>query len=93
MPKDNHSLLQLYLDGPKNNFFTFFDVFNQKSEKICKSSLLKSHSYLKNKSVNEIMFAQRLATANIFKKKSGIILIDSEGQKFICDKKWVYYSI
>ena len=26
MPKDNHSLLQLYLDGPKNNFFTFFGV-------------------------------------------------------------------
>ncbi len=24
MPKDNHSLLQLYLDGPKKNFFTFF---------------------------------------------------------------------
>ena len=23
MPKDNHSLLQLYLDGPKVNFFTF----------------------------------------------------------------------
>jgi len=69
MPKDNHSLMQLYLDGPKNNFFTFFDVFNQKSEKICKSSLLTSHSYLKNKSVNEIIFAQRLATEKIFKKK------------------------
>ena len=26
MPKDNHSLMQLYLDGPKNNFFTFFNV-------------------------------------------------------------------
>ena len=25
MPKDNHSLLQLYLDGPKNNFFTFLE--------------------------------------------------------------------
>ena len=24
MPKDNHSLMQLYLDGQKNNFFTFF---------------------------------------------------------------------
>ena len=24
MPKDNHSLMQLYLDGTKNNFFTFF---------------------------------------------------------------------
>ena len=24
MPKDNHSLMQLYLDGPKKNFYTFF---------------------------------------------------------------------
>ena len=24
-PKDHHSLLQLYLDGPKDKFFTFFD--------------------------------------------------------------------
>ena len=37
MPKDNHSVMQFYLDGPKNNFFTFFDVYNQKSEKIKKS--------------------------------------------------------
>jgi len=69
MPKDNHSVMQFYLDGPKNNFFTFFDVFNQKSEKIDKSNLLKSHSYLKNKSINEIILAQRLATEKIFKKK------------------------
>ena len=26
LPKDNHSLMQSYLDGPKNNFFTFFFV-------------------------------------------------------------------
>ena len=69
MPKDNHSVMQFYLDGPKNNFFTFFDVFNQKSEKIDKSNLLKSHSYLKNKSINEIILAQRLATEKIFKTK------------------------
>jgi len=24
VPKDNHSLMQLYLDGFQNNFFTFF---------------------------------------------------------------------
>ncbi len=69
MPKDNHSVMQFYLDGPKNNFFTFFDVFNKKSEKIDKSNLLNSHSYLKNKSVNEIILAQRLATEKIFKTK------------------------
>jgi len=69
MPKDNHSVMQLYLDGPKNNFFTFFDVFNQKSEKIDKLNLLESHLYLKNKSINEIILAQRLATEKIFKTK------------------------
>ena len=69
MPKDNHSVMQFYLDGPKNNFFTFFDVFNKKSEKIDKSNLLESHLYLKNKSINEIILAQRLATEKIFKKK------------------------
>jgi len=69
MPKDNHSVMQLYLDGPKNNFFTFFDAFNKKSEKIYNQNLLKSHLYLKNKNINEIIFAQRLATEKIFKKK------------------------
>tara|TARA_B100000686_G_scaffold856_1_gene1028 strand:+ start:26 stop:1186 length:1161 start_codon:yes stop_codon:yes gene_type:complete len=69
MPKDNHSVMQLYLDGPKNNFFTFFDVFSKKSEKINNFNLLNSHSYLKNKSINEIILAQRLATEKIFKTK------------------------
>ena len=69
MPKDNHSMMQLYLDGPKNNFFTFFDVYNKKSEKLDKLNLLQSHSYLKNKSINDIIFAQRLATKKIFKAK------------------------
>lgn len=69
MPKDNHSVMQLYLDGPKNNFFTFFDVYNQNSEKLDKLNLLQSHSYLKNKSINDIIFAQRLATEKIFKAK------------------------
>ena len=31
-PKDHHSLLQLYLDGPKDKFFTFFSS-NQKEKK------------------------------------------------------------
>ena len=34
MPKDNHSLMQLYLDGFKNNFFTFFYVHENISDKI-----------------------------------------------------------
>ena len=69
MPKDNHSLLQLYLDGPKNNFFTFFFVREAKSEKINIKFLLKSHNYLKNKSFSKILLAQKSATENIFFKK------------------------
>ena len=48
MPKDNHSTMQLYLDGPKNNFFTFFYVKNDSSPKINSNKILSSHSYLKN---------------------------------------------
>ena len=69
MPSDNHSLLQLYLDGPKNNFFTFFSTQDPKSEKINNKFLYKSHNYLRNKSFSKIIYAQKSATQKIFNKK------------------------
>ena len=69
MPKDNHSLMQLYLDGPKNNFFTFFYVKEKNSAKIINNKILPTHDYLKNKDLNQIIYAQKLATENIFLKK------------------------
>ena len=69
MPKDNHSLMQLYLDGPKNNFFTFFYVNEKNSTKIISDKILSTHKYLKNKDLNQIIYAQKLATENIFLKK------------------------
>ena len=35
-PKDHHSLLQLYLDGPRDKFFTFFTFSKNKNKKIKK---------------------------------------------------------
>ena len=69
MPKDNHSLLQLYLDGPKNNFFTFFSSQDKKSNIINNKFLQKSHNYLKNKSFSKIIYAQKNATEKVFYKK------------------------
>ena len=69
MPRDNHSLLQLYLDGPKINFFTFFSVIEKDSNKIKDSIMQNSYPYLKNKSFIDILCAQRQATQKIFKKK------------------------
>ena len=69
MPKDNHSLMQLYLDGFKNNFFTFFYVKESKSEKINNNLILSSQKYLKNKDLSKIILAQKKATENVFIKK------------------------
>ena len=69
MPKDNHSLMQLYLDGNKNNFFTFFYVKDKNPVKINKKKILSSHNYLKNKSLDEIILAQKLATEKVFLDK------------------------
>jgi len=70
MPKDNHSLMQLYLDGPKNNFFTFFHAKEKNNSKIKNSKILKSHSYLKNMTLQKIKFSQKVATENVFLRKN-----------------------
>ena len=70
MPKDNHSLMQLYLDGPKNNFYTFFFSHEKNSMHIKNNDILFSHKYLKNKSLNQIILSQKKATEKVFIKKN-----------------------
>ena len=70
MPKDNHSLMQLYLDGFKNNFYTFFFVNQNFSTKINDKYLLKTHSFLKNKTLNDIKKSQFRATEKVFSQKN-----------------------
>jgi len=70
MPKDNHSLMQLYLDGVKNSFFTFFFVNESLSPRINNKMLIKTHSYLNNKTLHQIKKSQFEATMEVFKKKN-----------------------
>jgi len=70
MPKDNHSVMQLYLDGFNNNFFTLFNVNEPNSFKLINKDILDSKKYLRNKKVTEIIYAQKKATENIFTKKN-----------------------
>ena len=70
VPKDNHSLMQLYLDGFKNNFFTFFYVKDTLSKKINNKYLFNSFKYLKNKKLEDVLSAQFIATQNVFNKKN-----------------------
>ncbi|MDB4811721.1 glucose-6-phosphate isomerase [Candidatus Pelagibacter sp.] len=70
MPKDNHSVMQLYLDGFKNNFFTFFYSHENNSPKMNNETILLEQKYLKNKDINQIMYAQKKATETVFKNKN-----------------------
>ena len=69
MPKDNHSLMQLYLDGPKKSFYTFFNVLDNKYVKVNNKNILIRQKYLKNKSIEQIKQSQMLATEKVFKIK------------------------
>ena len=70
MPKDNHSLLQLYLSGFKPNFYTFY-IVNEKTITNLNSNLLfDKFNFLKGKKTYDILNSQRISTENIFKKKN-----------------------
>jgi glucose-6-phosphate isomerase len=69
MPKDNHSVMQLYLDGFKKNFFTFFYAHENLSDKINSKNLLSELKNLKNKNASHITFVQKKASENVFKKR------------------------
>ena len=69
MPKDNHSLMQFYLDGFKNNFFTIFNCKEQNSDKLDNHEFLETNKYLRNQSVNSIILKQKIATEKVFIKK------------------------
>ena len=70
MPKDNHSVMQFYLDGSQNNFFTFFYVHDHNGKRIKNSSILSTHNFLKNKNTSDVIYAQKKATENVFFQKN-----------------------
>ena len=69
MPKDNHSLMQLYLDGPKKSFYTFFNTLDTNVIKMQNNNILFSHKYLKNQSIQKIKQSQMFATEKVFISK------------------------
>ena len=69
VPKDHHSLLQLYLDGPKDKIFYIFSLEEKNKDKI-KTVKIKNNStdILNDKSLNEIKVAQQNALIKSLKK-------------------------
>ena len=69
-PKDHHSLLQLYLDGPKNKIFYIFDDLDKDSFKISTKGLSKKINFINKKGLNEIKSAQKNSIIKLLKNDS-----------------------
>ena len=67
-PKDHHSLLQIYLDGPKNKFFYIFSEVKKKEAALNISSSIEGLNFLDKKSLSNIKLAQKNALVKSLKK-------------------------
>ena len=69
-PKDHHSLLQLYLDGPKDKIFYIFSNKIKNDNKIKINEFDKDINFLNNKSLGLIKDAQKNSFIKVLKEKS-----------------------
>ena len=68
VPRDHHSLLQLYLDGPRDKLFHIFSFKMSSSERIITKKLNNQLNFLNNKSLDEIKLTQKKALIKVLKK-------------------------
>ena len=68
VPKDHHSVLQLYLDGPKDKLFYIFSIMENTKKKIKVQKISKHINYLHNKDLFKIKDAQKEALIKTLKK-------------------------
>ena len=69
-PRDHHSLLQLYLDGPKDKLFYIFSLKLNKKMKINQNMFEKTFGHVENKDFSKVKEAQKNALIKILKNKN-----------------------
>ena len=69
VPKDHHSLLQLYLDGPRDKLFYIFNFDEKTKERINISKSVKIKHFLNYKKLSRVKSAQKKALIEVFKIK------------------------
>ena len=68
VPKDHHSLLQLYLDGPKDKIFYIFSLRENIKQKIKTKKISSKLKFLNNQTLQNIKIAQKKALIKVFNK-------------------------
>ena len=80
-PRDHHSLLQLYLDGPKDKLFYIFSLKLKKKMKTNQNVFGKKFNYAQDKDLSKTIEAQKNALIHVLKSKN------IPYQEFIINKK------
>ena len=68
-PRDHHSLLQLYLDGPQDKLIYIFSSSSSKKIKIKKNIFGKLFKFAENRQLSEVIESQKKALVKVLKKK------------------------
>tara|TARA_X000001036_G_scaffold405114_1_gene412889 strand:+ start:135 stop:1352 length:1218 start_codon:yes stop_codon:yes gene_type:complete len=68
VPKDHHSLLQLYLDGPKNKIFYIFSLRENIKKKMKTKKISNKLKFLNNQTLQNIQTAQKKSLIKILNK-------------------------
>lgn len=69
VPRDHHSLMQLYLDGPRDKLFVIFSLSQQEKIKTNANIFDKMFNYAQSKDFSKIRAAQRKALLQELKNK------------------------
>ena len=70
VPKDHHSLLQLYLDGPKDKLFHIFSIEKKTKNKINTKKITNKINILHNKTIEDVKSAQKSALIKTLYQKN-----------------------
>ena len=70
VPKDHHSLLQLYLDGPKDKIFYIFSTNEVSKIKLNIFKNLQKDNFLNKKTLNLVKEAQKRALTKVLQKNN-----------------------
>ena len=68
-PRDHHSLLQLYLEGPKDKLFYIFSLDLKDKMKINNNIFGKKFKFAEDKELSKIILSQKKALTEVLKKK------------------------
>ena len=69
-PKDHHSLLQLYFDGPKDKIFYIFSEKETQIKKLKIKKITNKADFLENKDIDQIKSAQECSQKSTKKKQN-----------------------